>query len=239
MLLGQSLQTVVVKVDAVVQVGQSCHPGATADFLAGGLAESRWIREAAVVEDIVGTHTRNSHIDTCKRHALKESAVDTVEIHVAYLIVIARSAIKDVDTHLRRIDAQVKALAQAILTEADVLDIEHIAEEEPSPAEIGAYLGLSVGRQTDGLSVAAQHEVLVSAGYLAHHRKLVVLRLDVIVFRTVEASDGLADDTDFMLFLDGVGLQDIGLLHLGSQPFRLQRILCGSRSPPHQHGQYQ
>ena len=154
-----------------------------------------------VVEDVIGTDARDTHVHPAKGHALEKIAVDPVaKLDVADLIIVACAAVIQIDSHLRGIDAEIKLLSQSAALESDILDIKRPSEEEPPPAEERPYLREPVGSQSDTLAIAAQHEVLECARGLHHHRKLVVLWLDIIVLRAVEASNRLADPAQFLAF---------------------------------------
>ena len=122
------LELIVVHIERVVRIARPCEPRATAYLLAGGLAEGCRIGEATMVEDIVGTDTRYPHIDATERHSLKQFAIDAIaQLHIAYLIIIARTPIKDIDTYLRGIDAQIELILQAVVAKTDVLNIKGVA----------------------------------------------------------------------------------------------------------------
>ena len=81
-----------------------------------------------MIKDVIGAGTCNAHVHPIKRHPLKQRTVESVpQSHVTDLIVVTRSSVEEVHTHLRRVDTQVELLAQTVLTEADVLDVEGLA----------------------------------------------------------------------------------------------------------------
>ena len=166
-----------------------------------------------MVEDVVGIDARHPHIDTSEGQSLETVAIDAAQLHVAYLIVAARMAAEDIDAHLRGVDAEIELLEQSARAEAEVLDVERIAEEEPAPAEERAHLGMSVGSQRDALIVASQHEILEGSRTLQHHGELIVLGLDIVVLRTVEFTDGLTNET-YLLVPEAIGRQHVGALML-------------------------
>ena len=98
-----------------------------------------------MVEDVIGIDA--CHTDRCsiKRHSLEKSSPAVItKLHIADLVVTARTTIIEVDTHLRGIDAEIELFFQPAFRKADVLDVEGIAEENPAPSEIGTHLGLAV-----------------------------------------------------------------------------------------------
>ena len=100
-----------------------------------------------MIEDIIDIHTRYAHINARERHTLEQVLVDArAELDIADLIVAARTAVEPVDAYLRGIDAEIKLLTRTLVEVEDieVLDIEGIASEEPSPAEIRTYARLSL-----------------------------------------------------------------------------------------------
>ena len=135
----------------------------------------------------------------------EKAPVETIaKLYIAYLVIIARATIEQVDTYLRRINAEVELLAKAILRKTNILDIESISEKEPSPTEVWANLGPTVRSQRDALTIASQDKTLVSAGYLSHHSKLVVIRFDVLIVKAVELAHRSADNAQLIISTNGI-----------------------------------
>ena len=166
----------------------------------------------AMVKNVIEAGTRDAHIDTSKRHALEKAPIDAIaQFYIAHLIVIARATIEQVDTYLRRIDAEVELLAKSILRKTNILDIERVAQEEPSPAKVRTNLGESVRSQRDALIVATDDKALVGAGNLPHNGKLVVIGLDILIVEAVELAHGTTDDTQLAIGANGIDGERIGL----------------------------
>ena len=82
-------------------VASACKPRAATDFLTGGLREGGWIREASVVEDIIGADACDAHIHTGKRQAFEQTAIDAIaQLHIAYLIIVTCAPVEQIDTYL-------------------------------------------------------------------------------------------------------------------------------------------
>ena len=189
-----------------------------------------------VVEDVIGTDARHPHIDTSERQSLETVAIDAAQLHIAYLIVAARVATEEIDAQLRRVDTEVELLEQSASAEAEVLDVERIAEEEPAPSDEWAHLGMTVGSQRDALIVASQHEILEGSRTLQHHGELIVLGLDIVVLRTVEFTDGLTNETYFLMSEAIVG-QYVGVLMILSTDDRSHSQHQQYRQQSHQQPQ--
>lgn len=108
-LLGQCLHTFVVEVDMVVQITQSCHPCATADFLTRALGKGCRIGEVPVVEDIVEVDTCDADLQTIEGDTLQIPGIN-VGAHgdAANLIVVHRAAEKQIGTKTGTVDAGVQ-----------------------------------------------------------------------------------------------------------------------------------
>lgn len=61
-----------------------------------------------------------------------------VEIGVLYAIVVAGLAIEEVDANLRTVEREVELLL--VVAVAEVLDVECVTEEQPSPADVRTNL---------------------------------------------------------------------------------------------------
>ena len=115
-----------------------------------------------MIEDVIGAGTRDAHVNTIERHTLEQRTIDaTPQTHVANLIIVARTAIEYIYAYLRGVDAEVELLTKAVLAEANVLYIERIAEEKPSPSEVRTYFGESIRSKGNALVIACNGKVLV------------------------------------------------------------------------------
>ena len=210
----RSLQIVVIHIERVAGKANACHPRTTTYLLTSALAEGCWVRETPMIEDVISAGARDAHIDTCKGNTLEKAPIDAIaQTYISNLIIVARATIEQVDTHLRRIDADVELLTEAILAEAYVLDIERVAQKEPSPSEVRANLGGSVRRQRDALTIATNDKALVGAGNLTHHSELVVIGLDILIVEAVELAHRATDDAQLAISAYGI---DGECIRLGS-----------------------
>ena len=102
-----------------------------------------------------------------------------VEIGVLYAIVVAGLAIEEVDANLRTVEREVELLL--VVAVAEVLDVECVTEEQPSPADVGTNLdGRPRGEHKVVAASGADGVRLIRVGVLHHEREIVFLRLDVV-----------------------------------------------------------
>ena len=102
--------------------------------------------------------------------------------HTADFVVVARFAIEQVYAETRGIDADVVFLSGTfLLFQEHVFDIDGIAKEYPSPAEVWSHLNQRRGCKGDALSVGGLQAIeFVGGDALQHHREIVALRFYVV-----------------------------------------------------------
>ena len=100
-----------IKLQTVTHITKSNHPRATADFLTGALCKSCRIGKTLVVEDVIETDSRGSHIEAVKRHIFQQTLINSLsQIDATQHIVVARMMIIDIGTNLCTIYTGINAL---------------------------------------------------------------------------------------------------------------------------------
>ena len=208
------MQLLKIQGEGVLRIACSRQPRATADFLARTLTEGCRIGEASMIENVIGIDARDAHAESVEGNILKLRAVDAIShAHLPQFVVTTRTAVVEIDAHLRRIDAEVNLALRAVAEEVKILQVERVAEEYPSPPEVGANLDALVRGKRDALAVATQYEVLVITGGLHHDREFVMLWFYIVILQTIEAPDGLLHGLSHLFQHLFVLAQRIGHLH--------------------------
>ena len=167
-----------------------------------------------MIENVISIDTRDAYTESVERNSLKPRAVDAItHAHLPQFVVTASTAVVKVDTYLRRIDAKINFALGAVAKKVKILQVERVAEEYPSPSEVGANLDALIWGKRDALAIAAQYEILIITGGLHHDREFVMLWFYIVILQTIEAPDGLLHGLSHLFQHLFVLAQRIGHLH--------------------------
>ena len=159
----------------VVGVADTHEGGSGASLLHGALAEGGGIGEFLVVEDVVEVEAANADLDAAEVHVAEHGGIVFLAFVSAFdaiaALVVAR---EDVDADERAVDAEVEFVLQVALQCADVY---LVAEEYPSPSEVGTHLDARLRGEGESLSaIASQRVAFIVVGAL-HHEDIVVFKV--------------------------------------------------------------
>ena len=164
--------------------------------LCGALTEGGRIGETAMIEYIVDVEPLYSRLHSVEFHTLQRGCVDfVVHRQTAYLEVLSRLPIIEVEAYFRTVKAQVELLSLLFRTvEEWVFNVDGVAKEYPSPPQIGTYAYRWFG--CEGQMVAllvVQYIHFKVVGVLYHRRKVVPLRFNVGGIDVVHLAHRLSD----------------------------------------------
>ena len=92
-----------------------------------------------------------------------------------YLIVVSGAAIENVDSQFGTVKTEIKlrtALFLAFLS-VEPVRIDSPSQEYPTPSEVGTYLVVRIGRETEPLAVIA-HGIVFVIGEMVEHQGVIV-----------------------------------------------------------------
>ena len=196
-----------------------------------------------MVEDVIKIESLDTRFETVERSFVDRGAIDVLtQIHPLNMIVISRLSPEQVYSQQTAVEAQVKLLlVGVVVSEIDVLQVERITQEHPSPAQIRTQTVRRIRSKGNALSFAVSERIfLVGIGVLQHHRIIVVLVFDIRRIRTVEFSEEsgeyishlMEESFSMALFHKAV----LGIVHEHrlveecSQRGRIHRLPCPCRS---------
>ena len=206
-----------VKLQAVIHISNACHPRPATDFLARALRKCSRIGESLVVEDVIETDSCLTHTDTIKRHIFQQALIDSLsQIHLTQHIVVARMAIIHISTYLCTVYTGIYALPSCgAYIQTDILYIDRIAQEYPSPSEIRAHLDHIMGRERHRLFFISRRTQTIEVPGIAsqcHYRPVVMLRFHVILVDIAETAYHTSKPVQF-LFWGILRFQFLKLVH--------------------------
>ena len=162
---------------------------ADAPSLYGALAERCRIGELMMIEDVVEVDAFHAGAESIERCAAQRSCVDALtEPEIPDFIVVARLPVVQVYAEKIGVETHAEFLPLAVfMREIDVVDVESIAKEYPSPPEIRTELIVWLRREDGAVVAIIGYAIgLKRISILQHKGIVVVLRLNIVGINTAE-----------------------------------------------------
>ena len=212
-------QFLIVERDVVLRIGKTCHEGAGTTALVGGLAVDRWIGKLAVIEYPVGIQSLDAAFQTVEVFVFQCRIVYSHIVEGTELEVASCLPVVEVDSEFGAVDVEghLFLLGLVLVVAEEVLYIERVAQEYPSPSEVDAEFGSQARGEVETLGIlvriVAQTVMLIPRAVLQHEGQIVQIGRDVGGVYRIEALDLLVDFlscmadsigdvvSDFLLFL--------------------------------------
>lgn len=151
-----------------------------------------------MIKYVVKIQAFNTTLKTIERYFSQSIRIDMItQIHSLNMIIITCLAPEQIHTQQTAVQTQVELLLAAmIILGIDMLQVEGITQEYPSPSQIRSQAPGRIRRKGDSLPLLAiQGIFLVGIGILQHHRIVEVLRFYIpfiyIGELSKEGSEGL------------------------------------------------
>ena len=186
------LKVLIVEFQRLVCVANAEKSRAATLPLTSALAESGWIREAFVVENVVEVEALDAGAQSGKGQTVERMPrVVIIECDALDAIVVTRLAPEEVDTYGGTVKTEVELLlGRLVFLMVKSTKVYRITEKEPSPTEIRTEFDTEIRGKDNFLSIlTAQRIHLVSGGLLEHERIVVKLRLDIGSVHGIECLD--------------------------------------------------
>ena len=162
---------------------------ATISFLACTLAESCWIRESFMIEDIIEIKAFYADTKSAKWYVLKEACTNLLtQWRVSDTIVVTAFAIIQVYSKHRTVKTKIKFCLFVIAFQ--MIHVKCITQEKPAPTYVWTNLQTRLGGKSEALSGFALYCIcFICVCSLKHCRVIIMLRFYIAGIDVVKISE--------------------------------------------------
>ena len=189
----------IIELDVLLAEAEAEHEGAAAFPLYGALVVGGGIGEVAMVGDVVGAEGEGVGFQAGKGHAADGAGFYALKAGSLAQAEVARVAdVYKVEAEHGAVKAEVEL--RRLSQTARMADVEGVAQEYPSPAEVGTHLYAGFGLGGNGLCQAVLRRArklvdLVIVGVLRHGREVVIVGRNIGGVVVVETLDETVEQT--------------------------------------------